>query len=92
MNNRKIQWTVLFGFLISFFAAESAFATLEQAKTYQKVFGGDKPKCLACHMDKLPKKEEGRHEWNDYGKKLRAVKEIPDEEVYKQVGKNEQAE
>ena len=33
-----------------------AFANLEQAKVYKSAFGGDKPKCINCHVDKLPKK------------------------------------
>ena len=31
--------------------------------------------CTTCHVDKLPKKEEGKHEFNDAGKWLIAEKE-----------------
>lgn len=68
-------------------------ASVDQAKLYKSVFG-QKPKCISCHTDKVPKKEDGKHDLNEYGKKLKAakIKESPDEETYKTVGKNEKAE
>ena len=80
------------------FVSGVAFANLEQVKTYKAVFPDEeKPKCVVCHVDKLPKKEDGKHDWNDYGKKiLDAKKELKkekvDEEVLEKVGKNEAAE
>ena len=31
--------------------------------------------CTGCHVDKMPKKDEGKHELNDNGKWLVAEKE-----------------
>ena len=79
------------------FMSGSAFASLEVVKTYKAAFPDEeKPKCLACHVDKIPKKDEGKHEWNDYGKKILAAKkelnkEKVDEDVLKKVGKSEAA-
>jgi hypothetical protein len=91
MSYKAIVLTGFFAALFSFSLAGSAFANLDQVKLYQSVFGGDKPKCLTCHVDKIPKKADGQHEWNDYGKKLKAAKETLSAEVYKKVGKNERA-
>ena len=72
------------------FSSGLAFATLEQAKIYKEAFpDAEKPKCSCCHVDKVPKKEEGKHDWNEYGLKVRKIKEKPDVETYKAVGKNE---
>jgi hypothetical protein len=67
-------------------AASASHANPDQAKLYKQVFGGDKPKCLACHVDKLPKKAEGKHDLNEYGKKAAALKSPPDEAAYRQAG------
>ena len=96
MKNAKkfILLTAVFSFLGSGFAS----ANLEVAKLYKSALGMDeKPKCISCHVDKLPKKEDGKHENNEYGKKLMAAKtelkkETIDEEVLKSAGKNETAE
>ena len=82
-----------FVFVFILCLASPALATVDQVKLYKKVFG-DKPKCISCHTNKTPKKEEGKHELNDYGKKLKETKakEMPDEDTYKTVGKNEKAE
>ena len=78
------------------FVSGLALANLEVVKKYKETFD-EKPKCLCCHTDKMPKKEDGKHEFNDYGKKVFAAKtelkkEKVDEEVLKKVGKNEAAE
>lgn len=75
---------------ISCVLAAGAQASVDQAKLYQKVFGGEKPKCIGCHVDKLPKKDDGKHELNEYGRKLKEAKaaEKPDEGTYNTVGKN----
>ena len=74
------------------FSSGSASANLEQVKIYKAAFPEEeKPKCGCCHVDKIPKKEEGKHDWNEYGQKVRKVKEKPDVETYKTVGKNEAA-
>ncbi len=76
---------------VSLLVPELAFATLEQSKIYKSAFNTEKPKCLTCHVDKIPKKEDGKHELNEYGKKLASVNPAPDEATYKQVGPNPDA-
>lgn len=49
-------------------------ATLEHQKQ-AKAAGVDVKNCQYCHVDKLPKKDEGKHESNDVGKWLIAEKE-----------------
>ena len=74
--------------VISIFFTTTVFANLEQAKIYKAAFPGEKPKCTNCHVDKIPKKDDGKHDWSEYGLKVRKIKEKPDEETYKTVGKN----
>ena len=75
------------------FASGSAFANLAQVKIYKEAFpDAEKPKCSCCHVDKMPKKDEGKHDWNEYGLKVRKVKATPDVDTYKTVGKNDAAE
>ena len=94
MKNKTLFKGTVFA-IVSLFSSCLAFANLEQVKNYKAAFPDEeKPKCIACHVDKIPKKDEGKHEWNDYGKKvLEAKKELNkekvDEEVFKKVGKNE---
>ena len=99
MGSAKALKLILVTVLFCLFATcPIAFANLEQVKNYKAAFPDEgKPKCAACHVAKLPKKEEGKHDWNEYGKKiLEAKKELNkekvDEEVLKKVGKNEAAE
>ena len=40
-----------------------------------KAAGVDAKNCQTCHVDKLPKKDQGKHELNDTGKWLVAEKE-----------------
>lgn len=89
---------LLFAGLWSFFGliflwSGAALANVEQVKLYKKAFG-EKPKCACCHVDKLPKKDDGKHDLNEYGEKVKAAKtgEMPDEATYQKVGKNANAE
>ena len=89
MNLKKTVFLVIAGT----FSTGLAFANLEQVKLYKAAFPDEeKPKCTTCHVDKIPKKEEGKHNWNEYGLKVRKVKEKPDVDTYKTVGKNDAAE
>ena len=72
-----------------------AFANLEQQKLYKTAFPDSKPKCITCHVDAIPKKDEGKHDWNAYGKEVKkqAVRQQaaqkttkPTLETYKAVG------
>lgn len=75
------------GFIFSFVVLGNtvAMADVEQVKLYKAVYPDAKPKCISCHIDKLPKKDEGMHEPNAYGKKIKEAAEIT-ADTYKQVG------
>ena len=65
-----------------------AWANVKESKAYKGAFPGEKPKCLCCHTSEKPKKEDGQHDLNDYGKKVIAIKAEPDAETFKQAGSN----
>ena len=79
----------------------SGFASVEMLKEYREVYTDLKPNCMYCHVDKLPKKEDGKHELNPYGLKVKeaipaADKAMTAEErkaanmaIFKQLGRNE---
>ena len=84
---------------LSFFVMlpQAVMANVAVVKVYKAAFDGDKPKCSTCHVDKNPKKEDGKHDLNDYGKKVLAAKndlkkETVDEDVLKKAGKGETEE
>ena len=78
-----------------------SFASVETLKVYREVNPDLKPNCLYCHVDKMPKKEDGKHELNAYGLKLKEAlgsdkKELSAEElkqayitVFKQLGRHD---
>ena len=91
--NKGIPTKILTVLTMSLFVSGIAFANLGQVKIYKEAFpDAEKPKCTACHVDKMPKKEDGKHDWNEYGQKVRKVKATPDVDTYKTVGKNDAAE
>lgn len=66
-----------------------AHADITQIKAYKEVFPEAKPKCIECHVDAMPKKADGQHDPNDYGKAVVAAAEKdakPTAETYKKVG------
>jgi len=68
-----------------------AHADMKQIKAYKETYPDAKPKCISCHVDKMPKKEDGAHDNNDYGKAvLKAAKaaglDAPTADTYKTVG------
>ncbi len=77
--------TVLFTLIVS-----QVWADVEQLKVYKQAFPDSKPKCVSCHLDEKPKKDKGKHELNEYGKKvmaeLKTEKGKPKAENYKTVG------
>ena len=84
---KNILFFVLTGFI---FWSVSAQANMTQIKAYKEAFADAKPKCIDCHVDKMPKKD-GAHDPNDYGKAvLTAAKaagvESPTADTYKKVG------
>jgi hypothetical protein len=63
-----------------------AMANVEQTKLYKAAFPGSQPKCVACHIDKLPKKDAGMHDPNAYSKKILETDAKPTADTYKKVG------
>ena len=98
-NSRKFMFAfclvAVLGLLTGSVPAE---ANIKMMKAYKGAFPGAKPKCLFCHVNKMPKKGDGVHEFNAYGLKVKSIDEIPTEETFKQAGtvedfkaKNEEA-
>ena len=83
---KKISWIIAALFVGG---GLTAFANLDQQKLYKTAFPDAKPKCVTCHVDAIPKKDEGKHEWNAYGqevKKQAGEAAKPTVETYKAVG------
>jgi hypothetical protein len=85
---KKVIYLVLTGFI---FWALPAHADMSQIKAYKETYPDAKPKCIDCHVDKIPKKEDGAHDPNDYGKSvIKAAKaaglDKPTADTYKTVG------
>jgi len=85
---KNITFLILVGFLIW---AIPAHADIAQIKAYKEIYPNAKPKCMNCHVDKMPKKEDGAHENNDYGKSaVKAAKaaglDKPTADTYKAIG------
>ncbi len=76
------------GFVFAFVVAGNtlAIANVEQLKLYKAAYPDAKPQCIFCHVDKLPKKDEGMHEHNAYGNKVLETDAKPTAETYKKVG------
>jgi len=64
----------------------AAYANLKEIKAYKEAFPEAKPKCINCHEADKPKKDEGLHEWNDYGKAAIKLEAHPTAETFKQLG------
>ena len=81
---RKITFVILAGFIVW---AIPAHADMAQIKAYKETYPDAKPKCIDCHVDKMPKKD-GAHELNDYGKAVAkaAGTNTPTADHYKSVG------
>jgi hypothetical protein len=73
------------------FLMSAAQANMKEMKTYKEAFPGASIKCIDCHVDTMPKKDEGKHEPNDYGKAViaKTQKTSPTADTYKAVGKIE---
>jgi hypothetical protein len=73
----------------------SAQAAMKDMKIYKEAFPDAKIKCIDCHVDTMPKKDEGKHELNAYGKaavaeaKKTGANGIPTADTYKKLGKFE---
>jgi len=89
-TNDGSRLVIVLGVLAGFFlTAVPAQASLKEIKKYKEAFPDSKPKCINCHVDEKPKKEDGRHDPNDYGKAVIKAASEPTVDIYKQVGKIE---
>jgi hypothetical protein len=84
MNQLK-KAGLISGFVFVTLGNTLAMADVKQVKFYKAAFPGSQPKCIFCHIDKLPKKDDGMHEPNAYGKKIKEAAEIT-AQTYKEVG------
>lgn len=82
---KKVAW-VIAGFFLSASISCPAYANVKQAKAYKGAYPDTKPKCIHCHTIEKPKKEDGKHDLNEYGKKVKTIKEVPDAAAYKEAG------
>ncbi len=85
---KTIMFFILTGFILWTIPAQ---ANLTQLKAYKDAYPDTKPKCIDCHVDKIPKKVDGQHDPSDYGKAVikAAGTEKPTADTYKKVGKIE---
>ena len=88
---KKTGLIIGFVFCFVFFGNSLVMANVKQVKFYKTAYPDAQPKCTFCHIDKLPKKDEGMHEPSAYGKKVREAAEIT-AETYKEVGTFEEFE
>jgi hypothetical protein len=85
---KTLALCILSGFI---FLVTPARADIQQIKAYKVTYPDAQPKCINCHVDKMPKKDDGAHDNNDYGKAvLKAAKaagvDKPTADTYKTVG------
>ena len=82
---KTIMLLVLAGFILWALPAQANFA---QIKAYKATYPDAKPKCIDCHVDKVPKKDDGAHVLNDYGHAVvkAAGTAKPTADTYKTVG------
>ncbi len=74
MKNVNLKFLVLI--VASMFVLSNvAQANFNMIKAYKDAFPDTHPKCINCHVDEKPKKEDGQHENNDYGKAAQAAVE-----------------
>ena len=88
MIKKLMKLFLVLSFIMSILIS-SAWADIKQTKIYKEAFPDETPKCACCHVDKKPSKDDGKHDLNDYGKKVVAINQTPDASTYKEAGKNE---
>lgn len=64
----------------------AASAGIPQIKAYKEAYPDAKPKCIDCHVSDKPKKDDGAHDLNEYGKKVVAIEAEPTAETYTKAG------
>ena len=72
--------------VLAFLSFTNAEANVEQIKIYKEAYPDAKPKCIDCHVDKVPKKDDGLHALNDYGNKVLGLCPAPTADTYKDAG------
>jgi hypothetical protein len=89
-------------FLFAWGAPAQGHADAKLMKIYREVYPDLKPNCTYCHIDKLPKKEDGQHELNPYGKTIQEkmpgkAKDLSDEDlkkaavkIFQEIGRHDQ--
>ena len=89
---KKIGSVLGIAFCFVLLGSSLAKANVAQIKLYKAAFPDTKPQCIFCHVDKLPKKDEGKHEHNAYGKKILETDAKPTADTYKKIGTAEDFE
>ncbi|MBF0121844.1 MAG: hypothetical protein HQL21_00370 [Candidatus Omnitrophica bacterium] len=101
MTKMKTIIFSVFAAAIFLVVSSTVHADMKQMKIYKEAFPEAKAKCVECHTDAMPKKDDGKHDVNDYGAAVMeqakkdaeaaAVAEVvPTAETYKKVGKIEE--
>ena len=85
-TSKKILTVIIGSFIAAGLSALPALADVKQIKAYKEAYPDAKPKCIWCHTSEKPKKEDGQHELNDYGKKVKALATEPSSGDYKKAG------
>ncbi len=90
MNAKQNKTAAMLTFVAAVAVSLPAHASIDVVKVYKAAFEGSKPKCNFCHVLALPKKEDGQHDLNAYGQKVKDAggKEIT-AEALKSVGTRE---
>ena len=89
--NDPAQKAVIRGFILLFIlilvSGSPVLANVKMIKAYKEAYPDEKPKCQHCHVDEKPKKEDGKHDMNEYGKKVLEIAKEPTAETFKKAGK-----
>ena len=83
MNRMKTLFLIA---VFVFFTNTIATANVKYLKVYKDAYPDPKPQCMFCHVDKLPKKDDGKHDLNEYGKKVKEAAKTPEEVNFTEVG------
>ena len=62
-------------------------ASVNIMKVYREINPDLKADCTYCHTDKLPKKDDGKHELNPYGAKIKEMIEADKKDMSEEQGK-----
>lgn len=100
VNNMKVSGLMAGVAMVSMIFAGAAQADMKEMKKYKEAIPGATVKCIDCHTDAMPKKDDGKHELNEYGKAVMTEAKVeaeaakaaeaaevePTVETYKKVG------